>query len=151
MRAFAQQIPTGLRIHRNGVGAYRCFSQLASVHRHRLVDKAHSKAKAPRITESIRTLSQASDRLTSLSPCQNTASPSALRIRIRMQSHLKITKEIPNAMANQMYASTFKIPSYLESFFCLKKKKKFAITVISGPHVHKKSRDQYFIPKYIAS
>ena len=36
----------------------------------------------------------------------------------------------------------------LTSFVQLKKKNELLITLISGPHVHKKSRDQYKIVKY---
>lgn len=38
----------------------------------------------------------------------------------------------------------------IQSYVNLKNKKKLLISLISGPHIHKKSRDQYFLQEKIA-
>jgi hypothetical protein len=40
--------------------------------------------------------------------------------------------------------------AHIQSFTYFKKKKKLLLTLISGPHVHKKSREQYKIDHYEA-
>jgi len=69
-------------------------------------------------------------------------------IKVRMESHLSITRRIANRIAEESYMLGLNLK--IESFVCLEKKDKGSFTVIKGPHVHKKSRDQYHIPRYVA-
>lgn len=69
-----------------------------------------------------------------------------LIIRIRIESQTFQIPKIPLCiyLAKQMGL-------LVESFVKQKKRNDVLITVISGPHVHKKSRDQLYIPRYSGS
>jgi ribosomal protein S10 len=69
------------------------------------------------------------------------------KITIRFGSYDKNRLLKPNNFINHT-ASKLKLD--LKSFVSLKKKAKHRFTVISGPHVHKKSRQQYRIDSYVS-
>lgn len=64
-----------------------------------------------------------------------------MQVLIKFESYNPIKKDLIISLARQI-----NLP--IKSYINLKKKNKILVTVISGPHVHKKSREQYKIDYY---
>lgn len=68
------------------------------------------------------------------------------KIGIRLESsHFLPTLEHLNSSYSFPLCEAFNLSLNFYSFISLKKKKKIMLTILAGPHVHKKSREQYKI------